>query len=92
MGTLQEKPHNVDLGKTQITDKIRVSSAAIFREEYFGKYWLIETWIFSDDPRQRNTQIIHGSPSGDTPSRVFCDKAKKVHQYISSNLQKKFAE
>jgi len=92
MTTFQEKPHDIDLGKTQITDKIRVSTAAIFREEYFGKYWLIETWIFSDDLRQRSRQIIHGSSSGDTPSPRLCDKAKEVHQHISYNLHQKFAE
>ena len=90
---IEKRPPNIDLGKTQITDKIRVSSAAIFRNVHFGDYWLIETWVFSADPRQRNRQIIHGSAGtseGRPPTKGHCEKAKKVHGHISANLLKKF--
>lgn len=85
---------NINLGKTQITDKIRVSTAALHREEYFGSYWLIETWIFSDDPKQKNTQIIHGSPSSmngeKPPCEKICEKARRIHAQISDSLRKKY--
>jgi hypothetical protein len=89
------KHKNLDLGKTRITDKIRVSSSAIYRKEYFGDYWLVETWIFSDDPSQRSTQVIHG-----TPSEVGCGwpdyrsvtKARIVHAHIVRNLIEKYGE
>ena len=82
-----------DLGKTKITDKIRVSSAAIARRESFGNYYLIETWCFSDDPRQKSFQVVHGSKSSldfNDLEPEDCLEAKKIHRYISDNLIKKF--
>jgi hypothetical protein len=86
-------PHNIDLGKTQITDKIRVSSAALYRKEYFGSYWLVETWIFSDDPHQQNDQIIHGTCADYGSKHLresLCSEARKIHGYIAGNLLRKF--
>jgi hypothetical protein len=82
---------NIYLGKTQITDKIRVSSAAIFYEEWFGKYYQLETWIFSDDKeRQQSRMVIHGTTCGITITQKEKIKVQKVHKYISDNLIKKF--
>lgn len=82
---------NEDLGKTQITDKIRVSSAAIFYEEWFGKYYQIETWIFSTDPRIKSTMVIHGTCSHLESSKLV-DTCKKVHGYMANNLLSKFKQ
>jgi hypothetical protein len=82
---------NIDLGKTQITDKIRVSSAAIYYDGmWFGNYYQLETWIFSDDKeRQESHQIIHGTCGNNIPEKLIA-KTKKVHDYISNNLKIKF--
>lgn len=79
----------IDLGKTIVTDKIRVSSAAIFMSAHFGKYTQYETWIFSDDPKQKNHQIIHGTSPGYELFEIYVKEAIKVHDYISGNLLKK---
>jgi hypothetical protein len=81
---ISSKSH--DLGKTQITDKIRVSSAALYYQADFGDYYQYETWIFSDDIRQRSKQVIHGTSL--YTSKNLEDKTKKVHKYISDNLLK----
>lgn len=80
---------NIDLGKTKITDKIRVSSAAIFYESWFGNYYQLETFIFSDDKEhQRTRQIIHFTTYTEIPEKQI-DKVKKIHRYISDNLLNK---
>ena len=75
---------NVDLGKTKITDKIRVSSAAIFYDMGHFVYYPFETWIFSDGPAQRSRQVIHGTHH--SISERMIHKTKKVHDYIAKNL------
>ena len=82
---------NRDLGKSQITEKIRVSTAAIFRDDLPCPYWLVETWIFSDDKRQRSHQIVHGTPSAfnDFIPGSIINKAKIVHRTITNNLRVK---
>jgi len=76
---------NLDLGKTQITDKVRVSSAAIFYENFPVDYYQFETFIFSDDPAIKSKQIIHGSSQ--ILSTALAHKTKKVHGYVSNNLK-----
>jgi len=75
-----------NLAHTQITDTIRVSTASIFYEEYFGTYLQVETFIFSKDERIRTQQIIHGTCSAEYPNNKLFNKAKKIHNYISNNL------
>lgn len=90
----EPQARNIDLGKSQITASIRVSSAAIYREDWWGRWWLVETWIFSDDPRQKNRQIIHGdcsSVGGAPPHERICATARKVHSHIAENLRRRFA-
>ena len=83
---------NIKIKHTQITSNIRVSTAAIWREEIFydglHRYWLIETWCFSDDLRQKSFQVVHGTP-GYLYDRIRW-KARKVHGYIVNNLKTKF--
>lgn len=81
---------NIDLGKTRITDKVRVSSAAIWYEEMFGNYYQLETWIFSDDERQKSVMVIHGTSWGSEIPQKLIDKTKKVHKYLADNMNKKF--
>ncbi len=88
----RDKLPNINLGKTQITDKIRVSSAAIFYEAWFGDYYQLETWIFSDDKElQRSRQVIHCTTGREIPERRV-EEVKKVHRYISDNLKQKLKE
>lgn len=70
-----------NLARTQVTPLIRVSTAAIDYEEPFPREQL-ETWIFSDDPRQRSRQIIHRRGRAD---------AVRVHRHIASNLLARFS-
>lgn len=82
-----------NLASTVITDKIRVSTAAIYYDEWFGERWQIETFIFSSDERIRTRMIIHGSDSFEDnvieSKGSIIEKAIKIHNYISSNLLKK---
>lgn len=83
-------PKNQDLGKTQITDKIRVSSAAIYYNEWEGERYQYETWIFSSDERQKSTQAIHGSSfifDGEMDENMV-EKTKEIHTHISNNMLK----
>ena len=88
-----EATRNIDLGKNQITPKIRVSTAAIFRNDLPWDYWLVETWFFSEDKRQKSHQIIHGTPyafpNETTPNLSIIRKAKNVHAQITNNLRKR---
>jgi hypothetical protein len=87
---LRVKP-NLNLGKTQITDKIRVSSAAIFYENWFGVYYQYETWIFSTDPIQKSVMVIHGTCGGDIDEKMVV-KTQHIHERMANNLLKKFKD
>lgn len=79
---------NLDLGKNQITEKIRVSTAALYRDDLPHPYWLIETWIFSDDPRQKSHQVVHGTPSAMGAVNYYdVMYARKIHKIITNNLR-----
>lgn len=76
---------NIDLGKTKISDAVRVSSAAIYYEEWFGDFYQLETFIFSDDPKIKGRQIIHKTVSD--VGGVDKKEIKKVHNYIAQNIK-----
>lgn len=82
---------NIDLGKTQITEQVRVSSAAIFyKSPFFGDYYQFETFIFSEDKGvQKSRQIIHGT-TWNINHNFLLQQTKKVHAYVSNNLTRKF--
>lgn len=80
--------NNINIDKTQITEKIRVSSAAVFYNEMFGNFYQYETWIFSDDARQPSKQVIHGTYP--EPSDQLLTKTKIIHEYISNELKERF--
>lgn len=89
-----DRANIINLGLTQITNRIIVLSYAIFRSECYGSFWQIETYVASKDWRLRNIHICHGSPAaniGEPPARPVYEDARKVHGYISANLQKRFA-
>jgi len=83
---------NIQIKHSQITNKVRVSSAAIWYEIYnqYGlmPYYQYETWCFSDDPEQRSFQVIHGTPH--SQDAYYHNKAITVHEHIVNNLSKKF--
>lgn len=81
---------NRDLGKSQVTPWLRISSAAIFYDEIWGQRYQYETWVFSEDKeRQRSVQVIHGNSSGSELSDRLVAKTQKVHSQILANLVKK---
>jgi len=77
-----------NLGHTQVTEAIRVSSAALERE-YPGHHWLVETWCFSDDPRQRSFQIIHGTTGSIEEDHPVVKICHRIHHYVVEGLRKK---
>ncbi len=84
--------HN--LAHDQITPLVRVSTGAVHYDgEYFSERWQIETWIFSDDPRQANRQVIHGDAwsKEDASAGRIADKARHVHARIADNMRRKFS-
>ena len=76
---------NKSIAHTKITDKIRVSTAAIQSSFQYDTYYQYETWCFSEDPRQRTFQKIHGTDSRNDNKHMIRD-AIKVHSYIVWNL------
>ncbi len=84
----ETKPANIDLGKTRITDQIFVSSAALYRADWPADWWLVETWIFSDDPSQKTHQTIHGDCQASSKRALeeLSTIARKVHGHIARNL------
>jgi len=81
-----------NLAHDQITPEVRVSTAAIHYpcDAAWGERWQIETVVFSDDPRQRFLQIIHGSVSR-LPAPRMEAKALRVHGHVARNLREKLA-
>jgi hypothetical protein len=83
---------NVDLGKTQIADNVRVSSAAIFYEMWFGDYYQYETWIFSKDERIKSRMFIWGTGNGIEISNKMKLITETGHRRISKIMLKKFTQ
>lgn len=88
-----ERRRSFILSHDNITPSIRVSTAAIPNAGGFGHYWQVETWIFSDDSRQKNVQRTHGTvySSGDdvfdyNGNIKLCCSAERVHAHIVENL------
>lgn len=70
-----------DLGKTQISDACRVSSAAIYYENnLFGDYYQYETFIFGVICRQ----FIHGTNRHE--SGLLELKTRKFHRRLCRKL------
>lgn len=95
------RPSNVTLSQDSITPKVWVSTAAICLGAHFGLYWQVETWIFSEDPRQRTRQVIHGTRSvqrfewewKDLFAHEYLEEiALRAHGHIVNNLRKRFSE
>lgn len=90
MDFFQERKPNIRIMQTQITSKIRVSTAGIFYKDLYGERFQYETWCFSADPSQRNFQVIHGSRS-DVNFRLLI-RAIKIHRRISHGLKTLYGE
>lgn len=83
---------NLDLGKTQITNEIRVSSAAIFYEynSWGGSYWQYETFIFSNNKDKFKTRMfIWGTSIGETSSEKMKVITRRAHDRISKVMLSK---
>jgi len=84
---MYDRKPNIRIIQTQITPEIRMSTAGIFYNEQWGERFQYETWCFSDDPKQRSFQVIHGSCGW--LDQHYLKKSIKIHRYISSNLKKR---
>lgn len=85
---------NFNIASTIINEDIRISSAAIFYESFFfGNYFQIETFIFSNNKDVlRSKQIIHCTVSGDERTDIdinIIDNVKKIHTYVCKNIKDK---
>lgn len=86
--TIETLP-NIDLAKTQITPRIRLSSAAVFYEFWAGDYFQFETWVFSEDKEaQKSKQVIHGTCSA-KGSPSLKEKTLTFHRRAARMLIKK---
>jgi len=75
------RPTNVMRTIIQVNPWVWVSSAKLPRRGHWGgEYWLIETWIFSDDPRQVHRQVIHKTEK----------EALIIHKRMVAGLRHKF--
>lgn len=82
---------NFDLGKTKITELVRVSSAAIFYENtpWGVAYFQYETFIFSSDPNFKTRQIIWGSSSGEIINDDYIRLTQRGHNRVQKIMSKK---
>ena len=53
--------NNLNLASTHITDRIRISTGLAPSSANGHPFTYVETWIFSDDPRVKSKQRIHGT-------------------------------
>lgn len=81
---MEDRKPNIRIMHTQITPDIRVSTAGIYYNEWFGERFQYETWCFSKDPKQKSFQVIHGSCS--RVDNFYLKKSIKIHRYIAKNL------
>lgn len=81
---------NIDLGKTQIIDDIRVSSAAIAYEftEWGVPYYQYETWIFSDNSKCKSRMFIWGTSNGREPYQKMVGLTMRAHKRISNVMKR----
>lgn len=77
-----DRPPDKNLGSDIITDKVRVSTAMVptYIMHVDGWFDTWETWIFSKDPNQANTQVHHLSEAA----------AVRAHGHIVRNMRAKF--
>lgn len=79
---------NVKILHTQITDNVRVSSAAIFYPSQ--NRFQVETIVFSKDDRQPFRMFIHGSIFGEIePGERLFEVAKTFNRRASRLLSSK---
>ena len=86
---------NCGILHTRITDKIRVSTAAIYYPygtiaNMPNEYYQYETWCFSEDSAQKSFQKIHFCDS-----RIHWSLVKKaivVHKRIANNLKQRWTQ
>lgn len=79
-----------NIASTKVCDGVRVSSAAIYYNEFWGQRWQFETWIFSDRPEVKSHQFIHGN--GESGDKRFEARAKRCHRRLLRLLQNKVTE
>ena len=68
---------NFNIASTIINENVRISTAAIFYDEWFGKRFQLETWIFKKEGH--SLMKIHDVPS----NQNGLDYCKRFHVIAS---------
>lgn len=76
---------NKNIASTIISDTVRVSSATIFYESWFGNYYQYETLVFSKDSRVEFQQEIHGTNHSDGCESLL-EATKQYHTEKAKEL------
>lgn len=85
-----DRPQSYGVASTVITPLCRVSTAVVTLSHNYGYYSQLETFIFSDDDRQKTRQFIHCTFSAgrDIPIREI-ERANRAHNMIAGVLRRK---
>lgn len=78
-----EQKRNFNIASTVIDENTRVSTAAIFYDEWFGERYQLETWVFKKD-RKGSKMKIHDVPS----NQDGIDYCMRFHSKIVYILEK----
>lgn len=76
---------NFNIASTVINDNVRISTAAIFYDEWFGKRFQLETWIFKKDGR--SLMKIHDVPTNQKGLDYCISFHNKATELVKSKLR-----
>ena len=90
------KQPDTNLASTIISETIRVSTGLVRSGCNGVPFTYFESWIFSDDPRVKSRQFIHGTLSGEATRKDVSDreyrKAIEWHNRVAWALSNKFGD
>lgn len=77
-----ELKKNFNIASTVIDDNVRISTAAIFYDEWFGERFQMETWIFKKEGRSlMKIHDVRENQDGIDYCLNFHNKLTKLVQY-----------
>lgn len=79
---------NFNIASTIINDKIRVSTAAIYYDDWIGGRHQLETWVFIKDDHRASKVKIHSVPCNDNGLKYCNNFHNKVVGLINIRLNK----
>ena len=80
-----DKKQNFNIASTVINENIRVSTAAIFYDEWYGERFQLETFIFKKEGR--STYKIHSVPENQKGLDYCTSFHNKLVSLIKSKLK-----